>query len=341
MQPPLGFSFAAAATAGLALAAFLAPRIEAELTRDADAAIANTVGARTLSTRFHGRRAEIIGEAIDPQALEAAADATLHSNGRGGLLRGGVASVDVSKVRVILAPQAPNDTPTPEEPVRTASLNEPPEKEEPVRQEPPDARGPSPTDSNVAVDVEKALAFEERVNLEAVEAAVVETAPLDGQTPSSDQEQEPEQEPSPQPDAEQSENAARAAACQARLSAVATPNEVSFARNSERPRPESIPYIEAAAGVLKTCGAVRITVGGHTDATGTEEVNRRLSRRRAQNVRDILVGFGVSRRRIESVGYGSGRPVTNEEGDAQERNRRITVDVTAIDAGPTQDGGAQ
>ncbi|XXF80260.1 OmpA family protein [Myxococcaceae bacterium GXIMD 01537] len=80
-------------------------------------------------------------------------------------------------------------------------------------------------------------------------------------------------------------------------------------------------------GSLAQCikdGRGNITLAGHADDRGTEEYNLQLSNRRAAAVKRYLVDLGVPASRLETVGYGETRPVSNsatEEGWAE--NRRV------------------
>lgn len=73
---------------------------------------------------------------------------------------------------------------------------------------------------------------------------------------------------------------------------------------------------------------VRIEVIGHTDRTGDERQNQRLSEFRARAVANWLFNQGIDSQRIQTSGKGSSEPVADnstEEGKAQ--NRRIEIVV--------------
>jgi outer membrane protein OmpA-like peptidoglycan-associated protein len=74
----------------------------------------------------------------------------------------------------------------------------------------------------------------------------------------------------------------------------------------------------------------RVTIEGHTDSTGSNDVNELLSQQRAESVRQYLVGNGIVRDDIVvAVGYGSVRPLaTNATEEGRAINRRIDVIVT-------------
>lgn len=51
----------------------------------------------------------------------------------------------------------------------------------------------------------------------------------------------------------------------------------------------------------------QVTLEGHTDASGSEEYNRRLSQRRAEAVLAYLVRRGVASARLQAAGFGEDR----------------------------------
>ena len=65
----------------------------------------------------------------------------------------------------------------------------------------------------------------------------------------------------------------------------------------------------------------RFLVEGHTDATGPDDYNLELSRRRATAVVDYLVGRGIDPDRLLARGLGETRPRTSDPGDGA--NRRV------------------
>ncbi len=76
---------------------------------------------------------------------------------------------------------------------------------------------------------------------------------------------------------------------------------------------------------------VRMTVVGHTDETGTVELNDRLSKERAEGVRDLLVAAGIDSTSLEAIGVGSREPLSADASKpGMEANRSVTFRV-AID----------
>ncbi len=86
------------------------------------------------------------------------------------------------------------------------------------------------------------------------------------------------------------------------------------------------PALRELAGWLRTDEARKITLIGHTDASGDAAANVALSRDRAAAVRDWLVAQGIATDRIGVRGEGANAPVdTNATPEGRARNRRVEV----------------
>ena len=67
-----------------------------------------------------------------------------------------------------------------------------------------------------------------------------------------------------------------------------------------------------------------MTVIGHTDSTGNDEINDELSLARATSVVDFFVANGVSADRLEAMGKGSREPIApNDTPEGRALNRRV------------------
>jgi outer membrane protein OmpA-like peptidoglycan-associated protein len=74
--------------------------------------------------------------------------------------------------------------------------------------------------------------------------------------------------------------------------------------------------------------APEITVIGHTDQAGSDSLNDALSLQRAERVKAILVGMGISPDRILTAGRGRREPIVRTaEGVSEPRNRRVEISV--------------
>ena len=72
-----------------------------------------------------------------------------------------------------------------------------------------------------------------------------------------------------------------------------------------------------------------LRISGHTDSSGNEEFNLRLSKQRAKNIRDYIVLFGdVEAYRVEADGFGSARPLVPEQTEEDRSlNRRVEFEI--------------
>ena len=74
--------------------------------------------------------------------------------------------------------------------------------------------------------------------------------------------------------------------------------------------------------------APEITVIGHTDQVGPDPTNDALSLQRAERVKSMLVGMGISPDRILTAGRGRREPlVRTADGVSEPRNRRVEISV--------------
>ncbi len=91
-----------------------------------------------------------------------------------------------------------------------------------------------------------------------------------------------------------------------------------------------IPKLEEACRLLKRYPEARIIVEGHTDTRGSAEYNLRLSRKRAEAVKNWLVEHQcVDPERIEARGYGESRPIVFPEKRPEDyaKNRRVVLRI--------------
>ena len=82
--------------------------------------------------------------------------------------------------------------------------------------------------------------------------------------------------------------------------------------------------------LVRTFDDVDLIIEGHTDSTGSEEVNNLLSEQRADAVRQYLVANEtLAYDKIIAVGYGSHRPLaSNKTEKGRSINRRIDLIIT-------------
>lgn len=101
---------------------------------------------------------------------------------------------------------------------------------------------------------------------------------------------------------------------------------VTFETSKAVLRPTSIPTLDEVAAKLLANPTVRVEISGHTDSTGNETANQRLSQARAETVREYFIAKGVAADRLVAKGYGSTKPVaTNKTVAGRAENRRVEL----------------
>lgn len=105
---------------------------------------------------------------------------------------------------------------------------------------------------------------------------------------------------------------------------------VEFEESSARLTPAGQQVLESLLPVLRQFESRRVEVVGHTDSTGSRELNLQLSNARAESVKAFLVSRGVAAVRIQTAGAGPDRPLADNGTPAgRTRNRRIEFRVLA------------
>ncbi|WP_051205356.1 OmpA family protein [Salinimicrobium xinjiangense] len=93
-------------------------------------------------------------------------------------------------------------------------------------------------------------------------------------------------------------------------------------------KPESEPTLNKVAEIMKNFPSLKIEIGSHADARGSDQYNMKLSQRRAEATLEYLVNQGIDRSRLTAKGFGESMPLndcTKPTGCTNEqyaRNRR-------------------
>jgi outer membrane protein OmpA-like peptidoglycan-associated protein len=86
------------------------------------------------------------------------------------------------------------------------------------------------------------------------------------------------------------------------------------------------------AAILNKYPDTNILVEGHTDSTGTREINQPLSDNRAKSVATFLATFNVQSARFTVHGYGPDQPIgDNGTLEGRQQNRRVDLAIMAND----------
>jgi len=99
-----------------------------------------------------------------------------------------------------------------------------------------------------------------------------------------------------------------------------------FDFDSAKLRPAADGKLKEVAEFAATYQDAKLDVSGHTDSTGSDAYNQKLSERRANAVKADLVKRGVASDRIVTEGYGEAKPVASNKTKAgRAENRRVEI----------------
>ena len=78
---------------------------------------------------------------------------------------------------------------------------------------------------------------------------------------------------------------------------------------------------------LKQYSDVSVIIEGHCDERGTREYNLALGEKRAQSVKNYLIGLGISADRVSTISYGKERPavIGSNDGAWAQNRRSVTL----------------
>ena len=87
-----------------------------------------------------------------------------------------------------------------------------------------------------------------------------------------------------------------------------------------------MPVLQAITAILKEYPTAKFSLEGHTDNTGSDALNQKLSEERAAAVKNFLVENGIDASRLSSKGFGESAPVdSNKTAKGKANNRRVEV----------------
>jgi outer membrane protein OmpA-like peptidoglycan-associated protein len=109
---------------------------------------------------------------------------------------------------------------------------------------------------------------------------------------------------------------------------TATVNNLFFDLGRASLKPESEPELKRIQQVMKDNMALVIEISGHTDNTGSDEINNKLSLERANAVKDYLLNGNIDSSRIRTKGYGKSKPkADNSTEEGRQINRRVEIEI--------------
>ena len=84
--------------------------------------------------------------------------------------------------------------------------------------------------------------------------------------------------------------------------------------------------LEGVSKIVSEYTASKFVVEGHTDSTGSDKINKKLSQERADAVRNYLIENGFPAENIKAIGHGSSNPIgDNKTSKGRQENRRVEI----------------
>lgn len=110
---------------------------------------------------------------------------------------------------------------------------------------------------------------------------------------------------------------------------VVTMADVLFDTGKYDIKPGTREQLAKLTGILLAHPGLRLEVEGHTDSTGSAEINQKLSEQRANAVREYLVGQGMAADLVTAKGFGKTMPIAdNANAAGRQKNRRVELIVS-------------
>ncbi|CAA6801245.1 MAG: Outer membrane protein A [uncultured Sulfurovum sp.] len=112
--------------------------------------------------------------------------------------------------------------------------------------------------------------------------------------------------------------------CEEQCNAFLQKEKITFSSGTSVIKPENEKLFVDLSSILLSCPETRTNIIGHTDTTGSNEINQKLSLQRAEAVVNQLIKLGINKNNIHAIGKGESTPIaSNETKEGQEKNRRI------------------
>lgn len=111
--------------------------------------------------------------------------------------------------------------------------------------------------------------------------------------------------------------------------------DVLFDFDSADLRAEAEQALRNVADIISQHRGARVRIEGHTDSKGSDSYNKKLSRRRAESVRDWFIASAkLDDTGFETTGYGESKPAAanetpdgSDDPEGRQKNRRVEIVV--------------
>ena len=105
---------------------------------------------------------------------------------------------------------------------------------------------------------------------------------------------------------------------------------VFFDTNRARIKRVSYALLDDVERAMRDNPKIKVEIQGHTDSQGNDNVNLKLSQRRAEAVRTYLIKSGITSDRMVAKGYGETVPIAdNRTTEGRSQNRRVEFVITS------------
>ena len=102
-------------------------------------------------------------------------------------------------------------------------------------------------------------------------------------------------------------------------------DRVFFGYDSSDLDSDALELLQDQVAWLKQNSDVSVTIEGHCDERGTREYNLALGEKRAQAVKNYLIGLGINPDRVSTISYGKERPAVVGSNDGAWAQNRLSV----------------
>ena len=104
-------------------------------------------------------------------------------------------------------------------------------------------------------------------------------------------------------------------------------NDINFEYNKSVLTASSRRYIDKIISLMQRTN-VSVEVKGHTDSSGSDEYNMKLSKERAESVYNYMLSKGVNKRKLSYSYYGETKPIaSNSIEEGRRNNRRVEFEI--------------
>jgi outer membrane protein OmpA-like peptidoglycan-associated protein len=115
-------------------------------------------------------------------------------------------------------------------------------------------------------------------------------------------------------------------AVQTKINQILIDKRIEFATSKDVLLPASIPVLQQVLDVVKQEPQLHLQINGHTDSAGDPDMNRELSKARAEAVVAWFAEHGIAKDRMKAAGFGADKPIApNSSAAGRFANRRVEI----------------